>query len=71
MNVFRVHSFRLDRINHLVLTTKGHVKRNNRHLTICALRLGDDFQRVSRDVVTSCDACIDGLTDFVDALDAG
>lgn len=68
-DIFRVHSFRVDRINHLVVTTAGHVRRNGRHLAICALRIDDTAQRVTPQAVTSCDACIDGLTGFVNVLD--
>ena len=65
----KAHIFRFDQVNHLVLTKKGHVRRNGKHHTLCALRVDQSFQRVSPQSLASCDVCIAGLVGFTDVVD--
>lgn len=65
----QVHNFRIEGVNHIVLTRKRNVKRNGRHHTICAIRVSDSAQRVTPQAATTCDVCTDGLTGFVDVIE--
>ncbi len=65
----RVHNFRIDRVNHHVLTMAGRVRRNGTHHTLCAIRVRDNAQRVSSQAVGTCDRCVSALAGFTDVMD--
>ena len=64
----RAHIFRRNKVNHAVVTMRGHVRTNGRSLTICAQRVDDSFQRRPNGPA-SCDRCLVSMTGLFDVLD--
>lgn len=66
------HVFRRDGLNHVVLTNKERVRRNGRHVTICAKHVDQSFQRrvgSGHYTVVTCPVCLSAMTALMDILE--
>lgn len=63
-----VHIFRVDRVNHAVVSARSRVSRASQLRAVCAVQIPRDAQR--RDVDIQCDACVVAVVAIADMADA-
>ena len=67
------HTFRKDRVTHVVVTSRAKIRRDGTHHTLCAKRVDRTFQRrVSSGTVIApvdCDRCAKSMSGILDLME--
>jgi hypothetical protein len=67
--------FKVNDVNHVVVTLASHIKRDGRHRALCAIKIDSTTQRLharaepGRSALITCDGCSRSFDGLVDALD--
>ena len=53
----------------MVLCTHKKIRRNGKHLTLCALYVTEEARRLTDRAITTCDRCNRAFDGFIEAID--
>ena len=64
-----VHNFKIQDQTHMVMCTHRKVRRNGKHVTLCALYVTEDARLITDRAVITCLRCNRAFDGFIEAID--